>query len=355
MNTSPKRIAVLGLHHDHVWTILEQLQALAGAAQLVAAAETEPALRYKFDRLYGEKTPTGARIYDDYHTLLKREAGKLDAVFLYGSNRLGAELGVEALNRGLHVLVEKPMAGTGREASAMLDASVAAKRRLMVNWPFVWWPQLQHALNLTLAEKSIGRPFQVNYRAAHEGVVEMGHSHYFAHWVEDAELAGGGALIDYCCYGAVLARVLLGLPAAVTGLCGQLCKTYLSVEDNAVIVMKYPGAMSIAEASWTQHGKIGAYTPMIFGETGSYIVEPRNDGRLLHADDAHPKGVEVPVPAPPAHLLNAPSHFLWALEHPAEALHPLCDPVNGRDAAAILDAGNASARQESRLVPVTLG
>jgi predicted dehydrogenase len=352
MPSVKKRIAVLGLHHDHVWTILQELQPLAGHAQVVAAADPEPALRYKFERLYGDRTPVGAKTYDDYAALLRAEGDHLDAVYLYGSNRLSSQLALEALKRGLHVLIEKPMAINAADATAMLDAAQAANRRLMVNWPFVWWPQLQHALHLTLNENSIGRPFQINYRAAHEGIVEMGHSHYFAAWAEDPELAGGGALMDYCCYGAVLSRVILGQPAAVTGLCGKLCKKYLQVEDNAVILMQYPDAMAIAQASWTQHGKIAAYTPMIYGETGTLMLEPRIGGRLFHADDATPKGVEVDVPAPPAHLQNANAHFLWALDHPAEPLHPLCDPRHCRDAAAILDAGNASAREQSRLVPV---
>jgi predicted dehydrogenase len=353
MPAAPIRIAILGLHHDHVWTILQELLPLAGEARLVAAADPEPALRYKFERFYGASTPVGARTYDDYAALLEAEAGGLDAVYLYGSNRLSSRLAVEALARGLHVLVEKPMAVNAADATAMLEAARSAKRRLMINWPFVWWPQLQHALHLTLHENRIGRPYQINYRAAHEGIVEMGHSHYFAAWAEDSHLSGGGALIDYCCYGAVLSRVVLGQPTAVTGLWGNLCKKYLKVEDNAVILMQYPNAMAIAQASWTQHGKIAAYTPMIYGETGTLMLEPRIGGRLFYADDVQAKGVEVVVPEPAAHLRNANTHFLWAIAHPEEPLHPLCDPRNCRDAAAILDAGAASAREHSRLVPVS--
>ena len=352
MSSPKKRIAVLGLHHDHVWHILQELMPLAGEAELVAAADPEPALRYKFERLYGEKTPTKARTYDNYDALLAAEGGRLDAVYLYGSNRLGAELAVKALQRGLHVLVEKPMAGDGAAATSMLEAARAANRRLMINWPFVWWPQLQHALRLILTGNQIGRPFQINYRAAHEGIVEMGHSHYFAAWAEDPVEAGGGALIDYCCYGAVLARVVLGMPAAVTAISGNLCKKYLRVEDNAVLTMQYPDAMAIAQASWTQHGKIAAYMPMIYGETGTLMMEPRTGGKLYFADDARPKGIELEVPEPAPHLRNANAHFLWAIDHPNEPLHPLCDPQHCRDSAVILDAGLVSARSECRLVPV---
>lgn len=338
------RIGVLGLHHDHVWTVLAQFARLEHV-RLVAAADLHEPLLYKFRRLYGAETHGR-----NYGAVLER--GDLDAVLVYGSNRESARLAVEAMQRGLHVMVEKPMAADRADADLMLAAAARHRVRLMVNWPFAWWYQLQHALNLISREDFLGRVFQLNYRAAHEGITEMGHSHYFADWAENPELSGGGALVDYCCYGAVLSRVLLGRPEAASGLWGNYCKDYLKVEDNAVILLKYPRGMSIAQASWTQHGKIGAYTPMIYGQRGTFVIEPRTGGRLFHADDEHPKGVELAVPPPAAHVTDAAVHFLWAIENPGAAIHPLCDSLHGRDANAIMDAAATSARQDSRLVPV---
>lgn len=338
------RIGVLGLHHDHVWTVLEQFAQLENVS-IVAAADIHQPLLYQFRRLYGAET-----YHQNYMALLERK--DLDVALVYGSNRESARLAIEAMSRGLHVLVEKPMAADRADADLMRLAAAKHNVRLMINWPFAWWSQLQHALHLILNEDYIGQVFQLNYRAAHEGIVEMGHSHYFAEWAEDPDLAGGGALIDYCCYGAVLSRVLLGRPESVTGLWGNYCKDYLKVEDNAVILMKYPSAMSIAQASWTQHGKIGAYTPMIYGQRGTFVIEPRTGGRLFHADDNQQKGVELAVPPRDAHMANVAVHFLWSIENQQEALHPLCDPLHGRDANAIMDAAVTSAKQDSRLVAV---
>ena len=64
----------------------------------------------------------------------------------------------------------------------------------------------------------IGQLWQVKYRAAHQGPVELGCSRQFCEWLYDEELNGAGALMDYCCYGAVLAEVLLGKPDQVTGI-----------------------------------------------------------------------------------------------------------------------------------------
>jgi len=337
------RIGILGLHHDHVWHSLGELADLPNM-EVAAAADPFPELREKFSQV------CDAPVSDSYDDVLNRD--DLDAVYLYTSNRNATKLAIAAMNRGLHALVEKPMAADRADAQAMVDAAEANGVRLMINWPFAWWYQLQHAIRLCRAD-DIGELWQVKYRAAHEGVVLMGHSHYFADWVEDEAQSGGGALIDYCCYGAVLSRVLLGMPESVSGLWGNYYRDDLDVDDNAVITLKYPRAMAIAEASWTQHGKLGAYTPIIYGKTGSFLVVPRLGGALMRCDLEDQKGSEVEVPEPEAHMRGPNEHFIWAIENPDAALNPLCDPGNCRDSNAIMDAGAESARGDSRLIPVT--
>lgn len=107
--------------------------------------------------------------------------------------------------------------------------------------------------------------------------------------------------------------------------------------------------MAIAEASWTQAGKIGAYAPVLYGELGSILVGPRATGGLLRADLEEQAGIEIPVPPPPAHRANASAHFLWAIRN-GEPFTALCDPEMSRDATAIVDAGRASAGSSSVLV-----
>ena len=334
------RIAALGLDHDHVWTVAAELLT-RNDAELVAAADADSELRARAEAELGIPT------YADHSELLDRE--RLDGVYIYTDNRSSAELAIDAASRGLHALVEKPMAADRSDADRMLAAAERNRTRLMINWPFAWWPNLQRAIEMVQVEDAIGRLWQVRYRAAHEGIVTMGHSRQFADWVEDRARAGGGALVDYCCYGAVLARLLLGQPNSVCALAGNFCRDDITVEDNAVILMRYSRAMAIAEASWTQHGKLGAYAPALYGERGSLLVGPRAGGGLLRADLEDPAGVEVPVPPSPEHLANASAHFLWGIRS-GEPFTALCDPVVSRDATAILDAGLASASSTSALV-----
>jgi predicted dehydrogenase len=152
------RIATLGLHHDHVWSNLKELQQ-TGRAKLVAAADTDHELQNRYQSEFPGKT------YQSYEKLLSDE--ELDAVYIFGSNKLSEDLTVMACERGLHCLVEKPMASNLEGANRMYDSAVSAKVRLMINWPFAWWPQLRHGIAMAQAGE-IGKLWQVKYLAAHQ-------------------------------------------------------------------------------------------------------------------------------------------------------------------------------------------
>jgi len=322
-------IAVLGMIHDHVWDNLPAIRN-CDRTELVAAWDENAPLRKRAENEYG------CRTYERLEDLFEQET--LDAAYVFSSNSEGAELAIRAMERGLHVLIEKPMASTLEEADRMLAAAESNNVRLMINWPFAWWPQLQHALKLA-GEGALGTIWQVRYRAAHQGPAEMGCSTYFCDWLFDPVKNGGGAMMDYCCYGADLARVLLGNPQSVSGTKATLCKTNLPVEDNAMVVMNYPTALAIAEASWTQVGKLTSYLTVIYGTAGTLVVEPRNGGRLLLATEDQPDGKEVTVSDPPGHLTNSAEHFVWGIQT-GEAFQPLCRPDVGRDVQSILDLAN---------------
>jgi len=330
--TVPLRIGLLGLTHDHVWDNLPHLLNHRDA-NLVVAADPNPELLARVNELAPCSTSTN---YDD---VLNTE--NLDAVWIFGSNKVGAELATAAAKRGLHVLIEKPMAASYAGATAMVEAAIENNARLMINWPFAWWPQLQHALKLA-SDGAIGDIWQVKYRAAHEGPAELGCSSFFCDWLFDEEQNGGGAMMDYCCYGCLLAAVVQGCPASVQGMSGRFVKDSIEVEDNAIIVMKYANGMATAEASWTQIGKLTAYTTAIYGTTGTLMVEPRAGSRLLLATPDDPTGSPVDVPAPAEHLTNPAAHFLHGIRT-GEPFQALCRADSGRIAQEILEAGRQSA------------
>ena len=221
----------------------------------------------------------------------------------------------------------------------------------MINWPFAWWPGMQKALALA-EEGAIGRLTGTRYRSAHAGPKELGCTPYFYNWLHDAELNGAGALMDYCCYGSALARHLLGMPSRVTGVAGNVNKDYVTVDDNAVIVMQWPKAMAIAEGSWAQIGHLTSYRAALFGSEGTIVVESGQDGRVLLANAENEDGAALDVPAPPEHMRNATEYFLSRIQEglPVEGL---CSAEVGRDAQEILEAALASSlRGEAVSLPL---
>lgn len=330
------RIAAWGLTHDHVWSNLAELAALDGA-KLVAVADANGPLRNRAAQEFG------CTAYESAGRLLDGE--KLDAVYIYADNAGGADLAVLAAEQGLHVMVEKPMAANLAGAERMIAAADKAGVRLMVNWPFAWWPQMQRAMQL-VNEGRIGRVWQTKYRAAHAGPRELGCSDYFCDWLFDANKNGAGAMMDYCCYGAALATALLGLPQQVTGVMGRLTKQELPVEDNGILVMSWADAIAISEGSWSQIGNLSSYRAHLYGERGTLLIEPRSSGHLLLATDepGHELGRPVEVPVPPPRRANASANFLHGIRT-GDPFEPLCQANVGRDTQAILEAGIRSAQQ----------
>ncbi|MBN8627026.1 MAG: Gfo/Idh/MocA family oxidoreductase [Planctomycetes bacterium] len=321
------RVGALGLTHDHVWRNLRDLLGTSHGLLTAVADQNKPLLERA-------KQEFECATYKDFQTLLDRE--RLDAVYLFGDNALSVDMTEAAAARGMHVFVEKPMAADLIGADRMLAACRRNNVRLMVNWPFAWRPQLQHALSLAKSG-TIGRIWQMKYRAAHEGPLEHGCSPYFVSWLYDPELNGAGALMDYGCYGTCLANYLLGLPNRVTAVGGRYCKEDVLAEDNAVILMSYPRAMAIAEASWTQIGDLTAYETVIYGTAGTIFVEAKEDGRVLLATAENPAGAPVDVPPLPQHMQNASANFVYCLETDEE-FAPLCDARTARDAQEVLEA-----------------
>ncbi len=337
------RVGVLGMTHDHIWGNLREL-AESPLGTLVAAADPNEELRVKVEQEFGcEQT------FASYEEML--DSVELDAVYIFGDNLTGVELAIMAAEAGLHILVEKPMASTVEGANHMLAAARRAGVALMVNWPFAWWPQLQHAFRMA-ENGELGQIFQTKYRSAHAGPKELGCTPYFYNWLYDADLNGAGAMMDYCCYGAALARTVLGQPSRVTGTLSHSLKDYITIDDNAILVMQWPRATAISEASWTQIGHLTSYHAMIYGSAGTLVVEPRAGGRLLLANAEHEDGIEVDVPAPAAGMRNGSDYFLTRITQ-GLPIEGICSAEIGRDAQEILTAGLLSS-QEGRAISLPL-
>jgi predicted dehydrogenase len=164
-------------------------------------------------------------------------------------------------------------------------------------------------------------------------------------WWHQAE-EGGGALLDYCCYGACLAAWLLpGAPLSALGQKTNLLSGFGTAEDNAAIVLRYPQAMAILEASWTTFHRGISNGPIFYGTKGTIVVDAPDILIYRERGAKTPTSVERGDPLPPGRATIA-EEFLHHLES-GEPLHPtLAFPIN-LAAMAILDAGIKSAENGS--------
>ena len=123
----PIRLAIVGTGHRG-WAHLAILKQLPQQFQVVALADPTPE---NLDR--GASLAPGAKTYSDYHKLLA-ERNDIDAVVVITPSFLHADVTVAALDRGLPVLCEKPMATTVEDANRMIDASKKAGKLLYIGF-----------------------------------------------------------------------------------------------------------------------------------------------------------------------------------------------------------------------------
>lgn len=331
------RFAVVGLVHDHVWNMLPQFIA-TDAVEPVAAVDPNPPL-----------TARACREFGFAHALQRPERlWELhpDMVLCCTPNNATADVVEAAARHGVAIMVEKPLAATLVQARRIRAA--ADRVPVMCNWPVAWDPRIRQALRLAAGD-DLGSIYTVRYRAAHRGPREEGMSEYFCSWLYDADQNGGGALIDYCCYGAALAAQTLGMPDRVVAVKGRLVKTDIPVEDNAILLMQYPRAFGIAEACWTQAGaRPGGF--QVLGHRAGLMIE---QGRLLRVDHEHRDGLEIPVQPLPAGERNGAEYFI-ACVRAGRRPHGLVSVEVGVAAQQILEAGRMASESGSAVAPSSL-
>lgn len=329
-------VGILGLTHDHIWTHIDELSGRGDTR--IAIAEPNVSLLEKARDAYGIE-----RLHSDYATMLERE--NPDAVLVFTDNAGAAPLVELAASHGKPMMVEKPMADTLENAERMRRAAKRADLPLMINWPTWWNPAIRHAVHLA-ENGEIGDLVRFTFRGGHGGPRELGCSDAFCGWLYDPQRNGGGAYIDYCGYGASLARLLLGMPAGAHAFIDRLVKDDIVVDDNAVLTLRYPTAIAVIEATWTAAGPVPDGGPTISGTLGSFVVHgssgvhPRG---VRHLSPDVPDGRVIEPPPLPEGQRNATEYFLACLraDLPFEGQ---VSPDVSRDAQEILEAGLRSSR-----------
>jgi predicted dehydrogenase len=239
------KIGIAGLSHDHIHLILNQYR--QGQVNIVGIAEADKQLRAKYQQQY--QLPDSI-MFDDLKKMAI--AKKPDAVLGYNPVAKHIDVVEICAPLGISVMVEKPLAATLAQAKRMEFLALKYYVKVLTNYETTWYPSYQHVYDMATKD-SLGTIRKMVVHDGHEGPKEINCSKEFVSWLTDPELNGGGALIDFGCYGADLMTWLMQgqKPIAVTAVARHFKpKIYSKVEDDVNIVIEYPTATGIIEASW---------------------------------------------------------------------------------------------------------
>lgn len=293
----PLRVGVIGLVHDHVGWILGREK--TGDIEIVAIVESNRDLASRYCKKYGYPLDM---IFKSTEEML--ESKHPDAVTAF--NAISEHVTVVELcaPRGIHVMVEKPLSTTLKDANRMIALAKKHHILLLTNYETTWYGSNKEAYDIVHKEKKIGDIRRINFQTGHKGPIEIGCTPEFLAWLTDPVLNGGGALTDFGCYGANLATwYMMGETPQTVSCVTQHIKPelYPKVEDEATIILTYPEAQVLIQASW--NWSYGRKDMEIYGKTGSVIcknnedmlvMENEEDGyRSLKANPL-PKGIHDP-------------------------------------------------------------
>jgi predicted dehydrogenase len=276
---TPLRVAVAGITHGHVaWLLSRKKPDMV----LIGIYEPNNELAQRYAKQYGLDP---ALIYNDLGKML--DAVKPEAVVAFGSILQHMEVVEACAPRHIHVMVEKPLATTLAQAEKMQALARKNNIQLLTDFETSWYPSTVKAYELANDSNYIGPIKKVVIHDGHQGPKEINVNKEFFDWLTDPVQNGGGALIDFGCYGANLMTYLMKgeQPISVTAVTQQFKPAiYPKVDDEATIVVSYPTAQCIIQASW--NWPFGRKDMEVYGQTGYVITVNNTDMRLRAEKDA---------------------------------------------------------------------
>jgi len=252
------RYAVVGLGHISQVALLPAFAHARKNSELAALVSGDATKRRKLGRRYG----VPAYDYEEYDDLL--ESGEVDAVYIGLPNHLHAEYSVRALQRGVHVLCEKPMAVTEAECLRMLEESEASGAKLMIAYRLHFEKANLNAVEHVHSGK-LGEPrlFQSTFTMQ----VRAGN-------IRTDREKGGGPVYDIGIYCINAARYLFrDDPIAVTSLAvaGSDAR-FREVEEAVSAVLLFPGDKLASFTCSFGSSDVSAYE--LLGTKGGIRVDP---------------------------------------------------------------------------------
>lgn len=260
-------IAVVGMVHSHVWGHLSKM--ISGQpAKLVGVAETEPVL-------IDDAVKAGLSrdlVFADWRKMLDEK--KPLVVWAFVENNRHLEIVQYCAPRKIHVMFEKPLASSFKDARTIQALAKQHGIKIMVNYQMAWWPTM-HALKTKLDGGDLGTVFRLHGIVGHGGPGgATGRNKFFFDWLTDPEKNGAGALMDFGCYNALWSLMYLGKPTSVFAHTISLRPDeFPKVEDSSAMMLTYPKGVALLEGSWDLPQSYQQVE--VFGLKGSVMADRR--------------------------------------------------------------------------------
>ncbi len=334
------RYGIVGLVHDHAHGFIPVASSRQDI-QLAGIAEPDSELARRYAQSY-KLSPS--LFYTNLEEMLDQT--KVQAVAVFTSTFEHRHVVEVCARRGIHVMMEKPLAVSMEHALAMEAAARKGGIQVVVNYETTWYPANQEAYGMVHEKHAIGELRKIVVHDGHQGPKEIGCSADFLRWLTDPVLNGGGALADFGCYGADLITWLMQgqKPTSVFAVTQQIKpEVYPKVEDEATIVLTYPHAQGIIQASW--NWPFNRKDMEIYGQTGYVHVPDKNVLRIRTA-----RAEETTTTAPALAAPNSdPLSYLAAVVKGEIRPTGLSSLEVNLIVTEILDAARRSARTGKRI------
>ena len=269
--TQKLKLGVDGLTHGHVVWVFRHADTTT--FDLVGIAEPNRALAERMSKKFGFSMDL---VYPSLEEMLANT--NPEAVAAFNSTYEHLNTVKKCAPKGIHVMVEKPLALHMGHAKQMADLAKKHKIHLITNYETTWYPSNQFVNQFLNEDQKIGKPRRIIVNDGHSGPKEINVGDEFLEWLTDPDKNGGGAITDFGCYGANLITWLKQgeLPTYVYATASTFKPdTYSKVDDDATIILEYKDMTGVLQPSW--NWPFNRKDMEVYGETGYVIAHNHSE------------------------------------------------------------------------------
>lgn len=352
------RVAGINFDHFHMGDLLREVFDHPNA-EIVGICDEQPARMQAAAQNF--RIPEDL-VFTDYQACL--EQTQPDLVILCPAAAEHAEWTEKVAPYNVHVLVEKPFAGSLEEADRMIAAMAKTGKQLAINWPLRWYPSHVTAKRI-VDEGLIGNIQEVHYYDGNRGplyhtadklevnpTMQMKAESWFY-----KKARGGGSMLDYLGYGTTLGTWYHGGKAPLEVTCMWDEPDGLEVDEHSITLCRYESGLSKYETRWGTFTDPWTLQPqpkcgfVIKGSEGTLSSYDYEQTIRLQTSE-YPAGKEIPVEELLAPNNAAIPYFIDCIASGRAVEGPL-SPQIARIGQQIVDTAYKSAQEKRSLSLIT--